>query len=544
MVEESTSGSELMEQSDPWLIGEGIEGRTEMMGGSLRFIKRKGTYVAHKQMMLKNSLLTGVGFLELANAGDFAANVFNQIPPTTYAIILMAIGGTAALGILYYVVSDGLLSLANYRGLRQEREFLKGQRADCCRDRQLLEAIDTFLAVNYRELGTEIVDRICMDSFMGFGALMVGAGTYMAISGANHKVWLASNLMSGYIGNAPCAMYGIANFVWSIFVWRRARRHGFSTSHHLEINSDVAKMLKSRTSSVKFHALLNAITGIVGGGASLATATHWEGYPVLLPCIISSILLNYLWRHHLGYDRPFIRQLPLIDGESLSFELKAIFMMQQVLNEKQQEPSSYLLSKLLPNSLSVTVVVDFLIKYQLFEDFCITLLENKHLSTAILGEVNDSVTVDLQKLLKIDPSYTEQILGIAEECIAKNAQLCFKYRERYLLETLGCYLCIHNGEDTADERLQNTYCDENSIQSINLQRSDMTSRLGSISLGNCNEFIESEGNTYEVDDICRSSKDVCKVIEKSTENQREKVNPSVVSNRKQPTMNEKLLEKR
>lgn len=53
------------------------------------FVRRKGRYYSSEQRRLKNNLLVGVGFLELANAGDFAANVWNEIPVPRFAIALM-----------------------------------------------------------------------------------------------------------------------------------------------------------------------------------------------------------------------------------------------------------------------------------------------------------------------------------------------------------------------------------------------------------------------------------------------------------------------
>ena len=53
---------------------------------------------------LRNNLLMAVGFLELANAGDFAANVWNQVPPPKYAVALMVVGGTGALSIIYFAI--------------------------------------------------------------------------------------------------------------------------------------------------------------------------------------------------------------------------------------------------------------------------------------------------------------------------------------------------------------------------------------------------------------------------------------------------------
>jgi hypothetical protein len=54
-------------------------------------------------------------------------------------------------------------------------------------------------------MGTELVDRIGMDIMMGFGAVLVGIGTFMAIAGADRTIFRASNPLSGYNGNALVA---------------------------------------------------------------------------------------------------------------------------------------------------------------------------------------------------------------------------------------------------------------------------------------------------------------------------------------------------
>src|ERR1700733_12216699 len=218
----------------------------------LTFIRQKGRYNLAKQSKLKNSLLAGVGFLELANAGDFAANVFNQIPVPPYAIALMAIGGTVALAISYYAINDARMSWRNARLLRDERSYLQTQKASYSQDRQVVRDLNCRLDVNFRETGTELVDRIGMDIVMGFGAVAVGIGTLMAIGGANRHVYRASNLLSGYIGNSPCLLYGMVNAAWSVYVWRRAHRHSIARPKELEADT-VRQMLKNLTDTVKRH---------------------------------------------------------------------------------------------------------------------------------------------------------------------------------------------------------------------------------------------------------------------------------------------------
>ncbi|KAI3013008.1 hypothetical protein CBS147346_11 [Aspergillus niger] len=299
------------------------------------------------QPLFRNSLLAGVGFLELANAADFAANVWNQIPVPKYAMVFMAIGGPIALLITLVAARDFYLSYTNMQLLLKERRYL----------RELLDSVTTTttttttttqntntntqaeillqsrLSVNFRELGTEIVDRILMDALMGFGALLVGTGTIMAIFGANHHVYVASNLLSGYIGNGLAAVFGLVNAIWSGYLvgrfqvcWGVCLNITDTNTTTRELNNHVTEVttitttdtdleaevkmykdpLKLRFRSLQFHALVNGINGLVAGAASMVTATMWYGYVVLIPCIVSLIACNWFWRVRVGYDRPLL----------------------------------------------------------------------------------------------------------------------------------------------------------------------------------------------------------------------------------------------
>lgn len=316
--------------------------------------KHNHNFQLSHQPLFRNSLLAGVGFLELANAADFAANVWNQIPVPKYAMVFMAIGGPIALLITLVAARDFYLSYTNMQLLLKERRYL----------RELLDSITTTttttnttpqnttpnttthtqaelllrsrLSVNFRELGTEIVDRILMDALMGFGALLVGTGTIMAIFGANHHVYVASNLLSGYIGNGLAAVFGLVNAIWSGYLvgrfqvcWRSCQNiTSTSTSTSTVPTRDgngnnnpnpgdeedtcieEVRMyhhpLKLRFRSLQFHALVNGINGLVAGAASMVTATMWYGYVVLVPCIVSLIACNWFWRVRVGYDRPLL----------------------------------------------------------------------------------------------------------------------------------------------------------------------------------------------------------------------------------------------
>lgn len=265
----------------------------------------------------RNDLLFGVGLLELANALDFAANIWNEIPPPRAAVILMAIGGTIALGISTFAVWDGIRSYRNTRLLLRERSSLRMEvsavksRRPPVHSPANLECL-VYWDINNRELGTELIDRIGMDCLLGFGAILVGLGTYLAIAGSNPRAYLASNLMTGYVGNVPPALYGLANAAWSIYAWRRARRQ-IRSADSIKVQSHkhraVYDMLRRHTRHVQVHAVMNGCVGLVGGVGSMMTAsttydsTMVWGYIVLLPCIVSAAVTNYLWRYKIHYDR-------------------------------------------------------------------------------------------------------------------------------------------------------------------------------------------------------------------------------------------------
>ncbi|RAH74857.1 uncharacterized protein BO66DRAFT_387678 [Aspergillus aculeatinus CBS 121060] len=298
-------------------------------------LANKHKYRILHQPLFRNSLLAGVGYLELANAADFAANVWNEIPVPLHAKILMAIGGPCALCMTLVAARDMYLSAANVRLLRRERTFLadsisaSASSADHTDDgphrptphpsseRSTIDRLNEYKhGVNTREVLTEVIDRILMDLLMGVGALLVGIGTLLAIWGADPTIYRASNLLSGYVGNGLAAGFGLVNAIWSAYlVWRfqrcwracaaaAAEEEGkIPRDQNHELPASLKTKLRARMRALQFHAVVNGVNGVVAGAASMVTATMWYGYVVLVPCIVSLILLNVFWRARLGYDR-------------------------------------------------------------------------------------------------------------------------------------------------------------------------------------------------------------------------------------------------
>lgn len=456
----------------------------------------KDSYKLVRQQQIKNSLLAGVGYLELANAGDFAANVWNDIPVPRHAMILMAIGGPISLCMMLFAIRDFALSWQNVRLLRAERIHLLSLRESLSstmsetaeKDGEMVRVLDSRLGVGVRELGTEIVDRMVMDALMGVGALLVGVGTIMAIFGANPRVYRASNLLSGYVGNSMAAVFGLVNAVWSGFLIYRFQCHDVAcrritnpavgpggaedNNHSYVLSTTQQHRLRIRCRRFQWHSVVNALNGLVAGAASMVTATRWWGYVVLIPCIISLILCNYFWRWKLGYDRPIITTSTTTPSSfprhnivaflpPLLAELAYVSAVHDALDQAQNLPRS------LVDLDSLESAISFIAKNHMFESFCEWLLcEDQSVFALLIGNSDDQtpppqpsqhthihihghighahnvLTISPKDFLN-GPAHSHQpgleslLLERARGFIRMFGKRIFVYRERYLLELVG-----------------------------------------------------------------------------------------------------------
>jgi hypothetical protein len=319
-------------------------------------------------------------------------------------------------------------------------------------DFDMERAADCLLHVNFRERGTEWIDRFGMDTIMGFGALVVGIGTYMAIAGADPKVHLASDLLTGYIGNTPCALYGVMNFAWSIFVYVRAGKH--TREPQLIADGKVKDLLNNRAKEFKAHSFVSGMTGIVAGAASLLTYTYWHAYVVLAVCLVVSVFLNYFWRIRLGYDRPLLqegRYLDFYDDDIIAALQYTIYWRGRLKDCKSSKnPELDELDVLRPVLGELPDVMNFLRRHNLFEEFCLQLCTEYSTDTRLFHDPwqqCDPLTIRAEELLHRAAEYediSKIIWDVSEGVIGKSASRCFKYQQRWLLEALGCYRAILN----------------------------------------------------------------------------------------------------
>jgi hypothetical protein len=419
------------EDSDLTLIG------CSLSPEPVTLVKTRGKYRLPPRQQLRNNLMIGVGFLELANALDFAANVWNVVPVAEFVVGLMAAGGSATLLMSLVAVRDAQLSWSNVRLLWDERKYLDRLKGQHARNRDLIRHLDRRRGVNLRELGSEVVDRIVMDVLMGGGGILVGIGTLLAIGGANETIFHASNLLSGYVGNIPAAIYGVINVVWSVYLWVRFTRHA-SAAARIPDTAPFRQRLYLRFRRFRWHAMVTALTGAVAGAASMVTATMWWGYVVLIPCIISSVFCNIYWRKKLGYDRSMMTNLRSTKPRCLIQELSYVMSVHRSLVE-QGLPEPLANANLNKSNEPIAAIIQFIVDSDLFDQFCEWLvLRNPSLAEKFASEAGqDTVQITPDSLIKVCAETAPEISDQGRQFLRQVGRRHFEYRERYLLELLG-----------------------------------------------------------------------------------------------------------
>ncbi|KAF0317828.1 hypothetical protein GQ607_014940 [Colletotrichum asianum] len=398
--------------------------------------KHRRRWIPRISSRLRNTLLSTMGLLELANAGDFAANVWNEIPVPIYAIVFMALGGTLALVVSILALKDTLLSWQNVCFLRNERAALKAERLERLQRSLPTLDVDVLLDTNFREFGSEIANRFGLDICSGFGAFLISIGTYMAIGGANRQAWFASNILSGYLGNAPIALYGLISSGWSAYIFRRASQHrGIAAQSPRLQGSRAVKAIERRTRNVHIYTLVSAVSSVIGGGASMVTATRWEGYVVLIPVILSSMFYNSWLRRNVAYDRPPAGDSLHLTEDAITHELEVAEMTWREIRG-QSRP----LREVVADTTSLEAVTKYLVANDLLEHFCLSLMKSAVIAPVLASQESTDVTIDTKRLLEMPKEIHPTMIEIANETIKQKGPKHFEYRQRYLAEILGSTL--------------------------------------------------------------------------------------------------------
>lgn len=356
----------------------------------------------------RNSLLIPIGLLDLTNALDFPANVWNQVPIPTYSLILMGLGGSIALLAISIAVWDMLRCRRNIAFLRHERACLL--RAD----KRLIER--AWLRVNTRELCWEVIDRFFLDFFMAVTGLFVGTGTLLAIRGADRTIFHVSNILSGYLGNSFLAFYALVNGVWSGVMFHRARRNAASVKRS-RVERGLAGLMKRHAWKHQIYAVVNGTTLVVSGVASIVSATMWQGYVVQVPCVVVSLGVVCFWRLGLGYDRLSWQRRCGIGEGGLELRVRAVIRVRTALEGEGRRSFTDIIGGDGGN------VADFLRDLGLREDF-----------EARLAQLTPSSQDEEEK------ESEERFSQAVNQCIEAAGVRIFRYEERFLLELYGYHL--------------------------------------------------------------------------------------------------------
>ncbi|CAG9978690.1 unnamed protein product [Clonostachys byssicola] len=361
---------------------------------TVKLVKKGKRIAPSPKVRLRNSLLGTLGLLELANAADFAANVWNNVPVQTYVIVLMACGGTLALVLTVPAIIDARRSWNNICFLREHRRRLRNEMRERQGDSLPIYDIDAIQGVLHREIGSECINRFGMNVVMGAGALIIGVGTIMAIWGANHSIWLASNILSGYLGNAPVALYGLVNSVWCFHLFTKAQEHKRVTAEKLE-GQPVLHQLHRRFLSTQIYAAASGSTTLLGGVGGMMTPTLWMGYVVLIPVIISSFACSFWWKKRLAYNRPFTGRTFGLEESSIIVELECLAELQAKLEAGKG------IDHIVNDPHCLFSLLDYITRNDMFEDFVISLAGDQTISDALFSSSQGPLEITNTALLEL-----------------------------------------------------------------------------------------------------------------------------------------------
>ncbi|KAJ4252827.1 hypothetical protein NW762_010733 [Fusarium torreyae] len=412
---------------------------------SVTLAKGRSRWFCLDDTRLRNDLFAAVGFLELANAGDFAANVWNDVPVPIYAIVFMVIGGCSALVLSICAFCDSRKAWRNIKFLRQQRKALETEKKRLVDNSELAHGLNVFLEITTRELRIEVINRWAMDILMGGGAILISIGTFMAIGGANRRVWLASNILSGYLGNAPIALFGLISSMWAAMVWTKMRSHVAVARKELQ-GAPTLPMLRRRCFNVQLFYIINGTATILGGVGSMITAERWWGYVILIPVIISSIFCNVWWRHRVGYDRPCITKLPLMNTDIIIEALESTSQLRHTI----QDGAGASLEQIFGGPTALKEVLHLFVKQDLFEQFCLRLVVNKRVRHLFLSAQDAQVEINVLSILAISEDHHPEVLEFAMSFLKKQGPRHLLHRERFLIEVLGTHLNQQKKSQTAE----------------------------------------------------------------------------------------------
>lgn len=411
-------------------------------GVTLVRARRGGAYVPATPGRRRNDLMYFVGWLELFNALDFPANVWNDVPVPTFAVVLMATGGALAVLASAVAFYDLRKAVRNLGLLLRERRHLVAEREGLVAGPAAVR-LRAWQLVNQRELGWEFFDRALMDAIVGFGGFLVGIGSLMAPFGADRRVFHASNLLSGYVGNSFGAAYGLVNFVWAVYLWRVGSRRSAAVSRHIQ-DPQILRRAHRVFRHQKLYAVVFAVTVVVSAVGSMASATMWWGYVVLIPCVFASVFGNVLWRRRVGYGRVVFPHKSL-HCDDIDDQISLCILAQSQIRDNQVDAFLAHFSR--------AELLAYLVDHDMLDTLCGELVKDPVVRNDLVKDHPEEVIIGLNILEDI---HYDILLRNARQCIGMIGLRRALERERLLYELLGSHICAQNEQTPGNERLAST----------------------------------------------------------------------------------------
>ena len=299
-----------------------------------RFLRAPQLQAIDVERRLKDT--STVILFELDSYGDIGSTPLFPTPLSPLALTLLPVGGAACL--LFGArpaLQDVASGLRNLRALRDEKKRLllrqhavrAGVRArqagasgpQATRNTPMLDlrrelmTLNTRLAICSAEQHSERTDRVISGALVAPGTIITAVGNFVTpgflVAASNSGAALTADLLTGFVGNAPIALYSVVNAAYNARKARIAHRR----LHHLQrfclheiwhdLHIDVDAMLQRRQQMIRNNAICKSISAIGIGVGGVLTAINPIGYAVLLPFAVGRATCEYLAHKKLGYSR-------------------------------------------------------------------------------------------------------------------------------------------------------------------------------------------------------------------------------------------------
>jgi hypothetical protein len=295
-----------------------------------RFLRRPTLLALEPSRRIKDT--STIVMFELDNFGDIGATPLFATPLSPLGLGIIPLGGLACLVFgTRPALQDVTAGLRNLRALRGEKEQIQARlqlvRAALNGDgmppelqnssrlalRREWLTLQSRLAICANETRTERVDRVISGALVAPGSVLTGLGTFVSpgfiFSANSASAATVANLCTGFVGNAPIALYSVVNAAYNArnayHAHQRLLRLRQVTLNplwnHPFINID--GMLQHRQRLMRNNSACKAISALGIGTGGLLTAFNPVGYAVLLPFAIGRASAEYVAHRKLGYSR-------------------------------------------------------------------------------------------------------------------------------------------------------------------------------------------------------------------------------------------------